>query len=111
MRDRARWRNWGRNQQCNPAAVEAPTSELEVVEAVQRAKRAGQTVKVVGAGHSFTGIACTDGRMLRLGGVHPILAMDPDAGTGTVEGGIPPWPLHDEPETPDPAPPHLGDYG
>ena len=63
MRDRARWRNWGGNQQCSPAAVETPTSELEVVEAVRRAKRAGQPVKVVGAGHSFTGIACTDGRM------------------------------------------------
>ena len=48
MRDSARWRNWGRNQECSPAAVETPTSELEVVEAVQRAKRAGQTVKVVG---------------------------------------------------------------
>src|SRR2546430_7668530 len=96
MRDRARWRNWGRNQQCNPAAVESPTSELEVVEAVQRAKRAGQTVKVVGAGHSFTGIACTDGRMLRLGGLNPNLAMGRGAGTGTVEGGIPPWQLHDQ---------------
>ena len=82
MRDRARWRNWGRNQQCNPAAVESPTSELEVVEAVQRAKRAGQTVKVVGAGHSFTGIACTDGRMLHLGGLNRIVAMDRDVGVG-----------------------------
>src|SRR2546429_2518896 len=90
MRDRARWRNWGRNQQCNPAAVETPTSELEVVEAVQRAKRAGQTVKVVGAGHSFTGIACTDGRMLRLRGPNPDRPMDPGPGPGTREGGLPP---------------------
>src|SRR2546430_2101472 len=109
MRDRARWRNWGRNQQCNPAAVEAPTSELEVVEAVQRAKRAGQTVKVVGAGHSFTGIACTDGRMLRLGRLNRIVAMDRDAGTVTVEGGIPLWQLNDELETRDLALPNLGD--
>src|SRR5437660_2815815 len=109
MRDGARWRNWGRNQQCSPAAVEAPTSELEVVEAVQRAKRAGQTVKVVGAGHSFTGIACTDGRMLRLGGLNRIVAMDRDAGTVTVEGGIPLWQLNDELETRDLALPNLGD--
>src|SRR2546423_11953131 len=106
MRDRARWRNWGRNQQCNPAAVEAPTSELEVVEAVQRAKRAGQTVKVVGAGHSFTGIACTDGRMLRLGGLNPIVAMGRGAGTGTPAGGIPPWPPDHEPGTRGPGLPH-----
>src|SRR5260370_10964452 len=99
MRDGARWRNWGRNQQCSPAAVETPTSELEVVEAVQRAKRAGQTVKVVGAGHSFTGIACTDGRMLRLGGLNPVVAMDRGAGTGTVEGGVPLWRTNGELET------------
>src|SRR5437763_13628779 len=109
MRDGARWRTRGRNQQCSPAAVETPTSELEVVEAVQRAKRAGQTVKVVGAGHSFTAIACTDGRMLRLGGLNRIVAMDPDAGTVTVEGGIPLWQLNDELETRDLALPNLGD--
>jgi L-gulono-1,4-lactone dehydrogenase len=109
MRDRARWRNWGRNQQGNPAAVEEPRSELEVVEAVQRAKRAGQTVKVVGAGHSFTGIACTDGRMLRLGSLNRVVAIDDDAGTVTVEGGIPLWQLNEELATRDLALPNLGD--
>jgi len=109
MRDGARWRNWGRNQQCAPAAVEEPTSELEVIEAVQRAQRAGQTVKVVGAGHSFTGIACTDGRMLRLGALNRVLAIDRDARTVTVEGGIPLWQLNEELETRDLALPNLGD--
>jgi L-gulono-1,4-lactone dehydrogenase len=109
MRDRARWRNWGRNQQCSPAAVETPRSELEVVEAVRRAKRAGQTVKVVGAGHSFTGIACTDGRMLRLGSLNRVVAIDADAGTVTVEGGIPLWQLNEELATRDLALANLGD--
>lgn len=109
MRDRARWRNWGRNQQCSPAAVETPASELEVVEAVRRARRAGQTVKVVGAGHSFTGIACTDGRMLRLGSLNRVVAIDADAGTVTVEGGIPLWQLNEELATRDLALANLGD--
>jgi FAD-linked oxidoreductase len=109
MRDRARWRNWGRNQECNPAAVETPRSELEVVEAVRRAKRAGQTVKVVGAGHSFTGIACTDGRMLRLGQLDRVVAIDADAHTVTVEGGIPLWQLNEELATRDLALANLGD--
>jgi L-gulono-1,4-lactone dehydrogenase len=109
MRDRARWGNWGRNQQCSPAAVETPRSELEVVEAVRRAKRAGQTVKVVGAGHSFTGIACTDGRMLRLGSLNRVVAIDADAGTVTVEGGIPLWQLNEELATRDLALANLGD--
>jgi L-gulono-1,4-lactone dehydrogenase len=109
MRDGARWRNWGRNQQCTPAAVEEPASELEVIEAVERAKRAGQSVKVVGAGHSFTGIACTDGRMLRLGALNRVVAVDRDAGTVTVEGGIPLWQLNQELETRDLALANLGD--
>ena len=109
MRDRARWRNWGRNQECSPAAVESPTSELEVVESVLRAKRAGQTVKVVGAGHSFTGIACTDGRMLRLGALNRVVALDRDARTVTVEGGIPLWQLNGELATRDLALANLGD--
>jgi FAD-linked oxidoreductase len=109
MHDGARWRNWGRNQQCAPAALEEPTSELEVIEAVERAKRAGQPVKVVGAGHSFTGIACTDGRMLRLGALNRVVAVDRDAGTATVEGGIPLWQLNQELETRDLALANLGD--
>ena len=49
MRDGHAWRNWGRTQRCEPAAVETPTSELEVREAIRRARAAGQTVKVVGS--------------------------------------------------------------
>ncbi len=90
------WRNWGRNQHCSPAAVEDPGSELEVVEAVRRAAAAGQTVKVVGAGHSFTDIACTDGRLLRLGRLVRVLEVDAESGTVTVEAGIPLWKLNDE---------------
>jgi L-gulono-1,4-lactone dehydrogenase len=94
--DRNVWRNWGRNQTCHPAAVETPASELEVAEAVRRAAAAGQTVKAVGSGHSFTGAACTDGRLVRLDRLDRVVAIDAEAGTATVEGGIPLWRLNDE---------------
>lgn len=103
------WRNWGRNQSCAPVAVEAPESELEVVEAIRRARAAGQTVKVVGAGHSFTDIACTDGRQLRLDHLDRVLSVDRDAGTATVEGGIPLWKLNEELAQRGLALPNLGD--
>jgi len=86
--DRNVWRNWARNQRCTPAAIERPRSELEVVEAVRRAKAAGQTVKVVGSGHSFTDVACTDGRLLSIDALDRVLAVDRDAGTITIEAGI-----------------------
>lgn len=109
MPDRNRWRNWGRNQSCAPAAVEQPESELEVVEAVQRARSAGQTVKVVGAGHSFTDIACTDGRLLRLDRLDRVVALNAEARTVTVEGGIPLWKLNEELATRGLALANLGD--
>jgi FAD-linked oxidoreductase len=96
MRDRNRWRNWGRNQTCTPAAVEEPAGDLEVVEAVQRAAAVGQTVKVAGSGHSFTPIACTEGRLLHLRFLDRVLAVDYDALTVTVEAGIPIWKLNEE---------------
>jgi L-gulonolactone oxidase len=83
-----RWRNWGRNQECRPDAVEHPGSEIEVIEALGRARAAGQQVKVVGGGHSFTDAACTDGRMLSLERLDRVVAVDAAAGTVTVEAGM-----------------------
>ena len=91
-----RWRNWGRNQQCAPVAVDEPQSLLEVVEAVDAAAQTGQTVKVVASGHSFSDVACTNGRMLRLGALDRVVAIDRDAMTATVEAGIPLWRLNEE---------------
>jgi L-gulonolactone oxidase len=88
MPDRNVWRNWARNQSCAPAAIEEPRSVLEIVEAVRRARAAGQPVKVVGSGHSFTDAACTDGRLLSIDALDRVVAVDHDAGTMTVEAGI-----------------------
>jgi L-gulonolactone oxidase len=90
------WRNWGHSQRCAPAAIDEPASLLEVVESVQTAARAGQRVKVVASGHSFSPVACTDGRMLRLGALDRVVAVDSEAMTATVEAGIPLWRLNDE---------------
>lgn len=83
-----RWRNWGRNQECHPAALERPASVLEVAEALRRARDAGEAVKVVGGGHSFTDAACTDGRMLSLEHLDRVIEVDQAAGTVTVEAGM-----------------------
>jgi FAD-linked oxidoreductase len=76
------WTNWARQQRCAPERVEAPRSEDELVQVVTGARR----VKVAGAGHSFTDIACTDGVMVDLGSMRRVLAVE--GNEVTVEAGI-----------------------
>src|SRR6202521_1083696 len=109
MRDTHGWRNWGGNQRCRPAVVESPRSDLEVAEAVRRARDAGQTVKVVGTGHSFTDIACTTGRMLSIDHLDRVVDVDLDACPITVEAGITIHRLNEELATRGLALANLGD--
>ncbi|WP_214111267.1 D-arabinono-1,4-lactone oxidase [Acrocarpospora catenulata] len=71
-----RFVNWAGNQVGVPAEVRSPASAEEVAAAVRDAVRDGRTVRMVGTGHSFTGVALTDGLMLR-----------PDRLTGVLEAG------------------------
>jgi L-gulonolactone oxidase len=109
MGDEHVWRNWGRTQRCGPAALESPRSELEVVEAIGRARAARQRVKVVGGGHSFTDIACTDGRMLSLDLLDRVVDVDEVGLTVTVEAGMTIHRLDQELAARDLALPNLGD--
>jgi L-gulonolactone oxidase len=83
-----RWRNWARNQVAEPFAVHRPSSEHDLAAIVKQASAERRTVKVVGSGHSFTDIACTDGHLVDLSLYNRVLAIDPDARTATVQAGI-----------------------
>ena len=76
------WTNWARDQRCAPERIERPADEAELVRAVAGATR----VKVVGAGHSFTDIACTDGVMVDLSRMNRLLDVEGDE--VTVQAGI-----------------------
>jgi L-gulonolactone oxidase len=93
---RGTWTNWARNQSCTPAAVRRPATEAELVQLVKQAAANGQRVKAVGAGHSFTSIACTDGVLVDLGGYGRVLRHDAAFDQVTVEAGIPLHRLSDE---------------
>ena len=93
---RGTWTNWAHNQSCSPAAVRRPATEAELVQLVKQAAANGQRVKAVGAGHSFTSIACTDGVLVDLGGYGRVLRHDAAFDQVTVEAGIPLHRLSDE---------------
>jgi L-gulono-1,4-lactone dehydrogenase len=82
------FRNWAGNQVCLPAERHRPRSVDEVAALVARAHRQGQRVKVVGAGHSFTDIACTDGLLLSLDDLAAVQHVDRARGRVTVQAGI-----------------------
>jgi len=87
--ERLHWKNWAGNQQCTPERIERPATEQGLVRIVKQAAAAGQRVKVVGSGHSFTGIALTDGRLVKLDDYGRVLSIDREKQTATVQAGIP----------------------
>ena len=56
-------KNWAGNQRCVPAHVHRPRDTDEVATVVAEAAAAGERVKVIGGGHSFTDAAMTDGHL------------------------------------------------
>jgi FAD-linked oxidoreductase len=84
----AAWRNWAGDERCTPAAILYPTSLEELSNAIERAAREGRRVRVAGAGHSFSDIACTDGLMLKLDRLAAVIDVDRSSGLVRVQGGI-----------------------
>jgi FAD/FMN-containing dehydrogenase len=83
----AEWRNWAGNVVATPARIERPGSIEAVQELVADATRAGQSVRVAGAGHSFTPICATDGMLLDLSDLSGVIEIDADEQTATILGG------------------------
>jgi L-gulono-1,4-lactone dehydrogenase len=85
---RAHWRNWAGDEGCTPAAIEHPSSTAELADAVVRAGAAGRRVRVTGAGHSFSDIACTDGVLVALDRMARVLGVDRSTGLVKVQAGM-----------------------
>src|SRR5258708_2890160 len=85
---RARWTNWGGTYSCRPTRIESPTSEEEIVAIVRAAAERGEHVKVIGSGHSFTDIGCTDGCLIKLDRYNKVIGVDRDAASITAQAGV-----------------------
>lgn len=89
------WSNWAGNQTARPAAVARPHDLDDLVAVVTGAAKRGQRVKAVGSGHSFTGVALTDGVLLDLGALAETCTVNEATGLATVPGGLPLHRLND----------------
>lgn len=81
------WSNWSGSATSCPSEILQPASEQEVVAIVERASRAGQRVKAVGAGHSFTALAATDGMLVNLDRIAGLVAVDRELMTARIRAG------------------------
>ncbi|WP_193598351.1 D-arabinono-1,4-lactone oxidase [Microbacterium sp. YJN-G] len=81
------WQNWGRSASVRPMRVERPRSPEGVQRAILAAAAQGFTVKAVGAGHSFTGIAVAPGVLLELDDLQGLVSADANTGRVTLLAG------------------------
>jgi FAD-linked oxidoreductase len=81
------WRNWAGTATANPARLVRPSDPDQIAAAVKDAERDGLPVRAVGAGHSFTSVAATDGVAVDLSRWTGIVAADQETGLVTVRAG------------------------
>lgn len=83
-----RFVNWAATESSNPEKFLKPSSEKEIVEIVKLAIQANSKIRVVGAGHSWSSVACTDHWMINLDNYKKVLNIDQETERVTVEAGI-----------------------
>lgn len=81
--DRTALRNWAGNIAFDPARVARPGSVDELREVVASSSR----VRALGTRHSFSPVAATDGVLVLLDALPPVLEVDAATSTATVSAG------------------------
>jgi L-gulonolactone oxidase len=86
--DAGTWANWSGTEQASPVRQVHPADAEELAAQIRAASAQGLRVKAVGSGHSFTGIAVTDGVLVHLDRMNRLRSLDRVTGLVTVEAGI-----------------------
>jgi L-gulonolactone oxidase len=105
----AGWRNWAGNQRSTATAVHRPRTVAEVAEAIRTAAAAGERIRPVGTGHSFSPVARSEGRRMELTELDTGIHIDRERRLVTVPAGLPLHRLNDLLAANGLALPNLGD--
>ena len=84
----APWHNWAGNIEAVPAYTITAREESDVVAAVKYAAENGLKARVVGTGHSWTGLGETDGVLIDVRNLRSFRVSDRDAKRVVVGAGI-----------------------
>lgn len=82
------FRNWDSSLSSAPRQFYQPTSEGELLEIVSAVRLAGEKLRVVGAGHSWSPLVLTDQHLLNLDHVNQFIGVDAERQQVTVGAGI-----------------------
>ncbi|MEO3776164.1 D-arabinono-1,4-lactone oxidase [Micromonospora sp. B11E3] len=105
----AAWTNWAGNQRSTATEVLRPRTTADVADAVQAAAAAGERIRPVGSGHSFSPVARSQGRRMELAGLDVGVRVDRERRLVTVPAGMPLHRLNDLLAANGLAMPNLGD--
>jgi FAD/FMN-containing dehydrogenase len=83
------WSNWSGLVRAAPERLVSPTSEAEVADLVRTTVADGLSLRVAGAGHSFTALVATDDVIASLDQVVGLVDVDPDRQEVEVLAGTP----------------------
>lgn len=81
------WANWSGRQTDTPVEIVGPQSEHDLVQAVTRAERDGLALRAVGASHSHSRVAATNGLLVNMDDWQGVVATDSDAKTARIKSG------------------------
>jgi len=82
-----RWSNWSGRQTDEPKRIVRPSSELELVAAVTKAASDGLAIRAVGASHSHSRVAATNGLLVDLDGWQGVISTSQSDQMATVRSG------------------------
>ena len=84
---RVQRRNWSGSVEFRPSGRAYPESIEEIAATVKEVVARGTGIRVLGAGHSFSPLAATDGLHVSLERYRGLVSTDPEARTAVVRGG------------------------
>lgn len=81
------WTNWSGGVVCYPEQILRPASVDEIVDVVKTAVSQNKTIRLVGAGHSFTPVVQTNSLLVSLDNYQGIESVDHETGYVKVRAG------------------------
>jgi FAD/FMN-containing dehydrogenase len=67
------WSNWSASVTCSPQRIATPANEDELIALVRQAGQNGQSLRVVGSGHSFVPLCAANGWLISLDGLQGLV--------------------------------------